>query len=429
MLTGLLFGTMLLLFALSVPVAVALGLAATAALMTMPSVNLEVVVTRMFYGLDSFLILSVPLFLLLGELMESSKITDRLIDFARALVGRMRGGIGHVAVVSNMIVSGISGSGAADAAATGVVLVPAMARAGYPRAFAAALIGSAATIGPIIPPSIIMVVYASIANVSIGRMFIGGLIPGVLMGGCLMLLTAGLARRDDLPRGEPSSLRAVGLATRRASLVLLTPVIVILGIVGGVFTATESAGIACLYALLLGLVVYRTIALSDLPGIVARATLATGRVMFVLATASIFSWILARGGVSDSIANLPMFGADASPWVMLLALNVLLLILGCLMDAIAVLLVITPMILPIALKAGIDPVHLGVVMCVNLSIGLVTPPFGTIMFILAGISGCSIAEFSRHVWKFVLALIVALGVTTYVPEVVLWVPDLLLGPG
>jgi tripartite ATP-independent transporter DctM subunit len=427
MTAAILFSAMLLLFALNVPIGIGLGLAGVAGLLTFPRVGIEVLASRMFYGLDSFLILSVPLFLLLGEIMDRARITERLVAFAEAAVGHLRGGMGHVAIVSNMVMSGISGSGAADAAATGTVLVPAMTRVGFRPSFAAALIGAAATIGPIIPPSIIMVIYASIANVSVGRMFIGGLVPGVLMGLCLMLITAVIARRHDLPRGVRFSATTLTDASRRASLVLLAPVIVIAGIALGVFTATESAGIACAYALALGMLAYRTIALRDLPGIFQRTALATGRVMFVLATASVFSWILARAGAPALVAQLPMFAPEAPAWVVLLSLNLLLLVLGCLMDAIAILLIITPMILPIALKANIDPVHLGVVMSVNLSIGLVTPPFGTVMFILSSIARCSIAAFSSDVWIFVVALLCALLLTTFLPVLVLALPDLLLG--
>jgi tripartite ATP-independent transporter DctM subunit len=423
-----LFGIMLTLFALSVPIPFSLGLAGTAALLTMPRVSLEVIVQRMFFGLDSFLILSVPLFLLLGELMEASRITDRLVNFAQALVGRLQGGLGHVSIVTNMLMAGISGSGTADAAATGVVLIPAMVKAGYSPPFAAALLGAAATIGPIIPPSVIMIVYASISGVSIARMFVGGVIPGVLMGACLMAITAMVARRQQLPAGQWLGAMELFRSTLRASLVLMMPLIIVGGILGGVFTATESSAIGCLYALLIAIPVYRTLGFRDLVGVFRRTALTTGKVMFVLATVSVFSWILARAGISAQLARLPVFGEGSPPWLILLALNVLLLVLGCLMEAIAILLIITPMILPIAVRAGIDPVHLGVVMSLNLSIGLITPPFGSIMFVVCGISRCSIPQFTREVGPFVALLIVSLGLVTYIPSLVLFLPAWLLGP-
>lgn len=429
MLTLVLFGVMLTLFALNVPIPFSLGLAAAAALLSLPGVTLEVIVQRMFFGLDSFVILSVPLFLLLGELMEASRITDRLVDFAQVLVGRLRGGLGHVSVVTNMLMAGISGSGTADAAATGVVLIPAMTKAGYGGPFSAALVGAAATIGPIIPPSIIMIIYASISTVSVARLFIGGVVPGLIMGASLMVVTALIARRRRIPSGEWANLREVLRATLRASLVLVMPLIIVGGILGGVFTTTESAGIGCLYALLLSVLVYRTVSLKDLPPIFRRAALSTGKVMFVLATASAFSWILARGGVPAQLTRLPFFGDAARPWQVLLALNVLLLILGCLMEAIAILLIVTPMILPIAARAGIDLVHLGVVMSFNLTIGLITPPFGSIMFVVCGIGRCTITEFAREALPFIVILILALGLITYVPGLVLVLPNLVMGPG
>jgi C4-dicarboxylate transporter DctM subunit len=427
--TVVLFGVMLTLFALSVPIPASLGLAAIAAIQELGRVTPEVVIQRMFFGLDSFLILAVPLFIMLGDLMVAARITDRLVIFAQAIVGRLPGGLGHVSIVANMLMAGISGSGTADAAATGVVLVPAMERAGYGRALASAIVGAAATIGPIIPPSIIMIIYASIAGQSVARMFIGGIVPGVIMGLAMMVVVAWMAPRRGIGRGEPTSLRQIVVATRQALIVLVMPVIVVGGILGGAFTATESAAVAVAYALVIGLLVMRTVRFVELPGIFKSAALTTGKVMFVLATASGFSWILARAGAPQQLAQLPMFGADAPPWMILLAINIVLLILGCVMEAIAILLITVPMILPIALKAGIDPVHLGVVMSFNLTIGLITPPFGSIMFVMCGISRVSIYEFSREALPFIVILVATLVLITYVPETILFLPDLVMGKG
>ena len=429
MVTIVLFGVMLLLFAISMPIPASLGLAGLAAIQELGRVSPEIIVQRMFYGLDSFLILAVPLFIVLGDLMVATKITDRLVRFAQSLVGALPGGLGHVSVVANMLISGISGSGTADAAATGVMLVPAMEKAGYGRALAAAIIGSAATAGPIIPPSIIMVIYASIAGVSVARMFVAGILPGIIMGVGMMLLVAWIARRRGIGAGTKSSVREVVDSTREATVVLAMPVIVVGGILIGAFTVTESAAIAVVYALVVGVFFYRTIKVQELPGIFMSATLTTGKVMFILATASAFSWILARAGAPQQLAELPMFNAQAPAWLILLTLNIVLLFLGCLMEAIAILLIITPMILPIALKAGIDPLHLGVVMSFNLSIGLITPPFGSIMFVMCGISRVSIWEFSKEAWPFILILIATLMLITYVPWTVTILPDLLMGPG
>ena len=423
-----LFGTMLVLFAVGVPIAFSMGISAAIAIAAMPRAGFEVIAQRMFFGLDSFVILSVPLFLLLGELMDQARITDRLVGFAHALVGRLRGGLAHVSIVTNMILSGISGSGTADAAATASVLLPAMHKNGYSMRFAAAVIAAGATVGPIIPPSIVMLIYASVANVSIGRMFLGGIVPGVIMGLTLMAVTAVIARKRNFPRGEKPTINGIITATRRASLVLITPLIVIVGIVGGVFTATESAAVACVYALLLGLVIYRTVPFRVLPEIVLRTAWTTGKIMFVFSTASIFSWILARGGVSSQLAEISFLSDASNPWLMLMTLNVLLLILGALMDSIAIVVIITPMFLPFALAAGIDPVHLGVMMTLNISIGLITPPVGGILFVLCALTKLSMVALTRELLVYIVALLVPLLLITYIPQLVLFVPDLLMGP-
>jgi tripartite ATP-independent transporter DctM subunit len=430
MVAAVLFGTMLLLFALSVPIPAALAFAAMAAIQTFGHVNFGVLIQRMFFGLDVFVILAVPLFIFLGELMLAAKITDRLVEFTQAFVGRLPGGLGQVAVVSNMLMAGISGSGTADAAATGVVLVPAMTRAGYGRGLAAALVGAAATIGPIFPPSIIMIVYASVAGVSIARMFVAGLLPGLLMGVALMVLIAVIARRQKIGvDGPPLSIRTMATATWRALLVLVMPMLVIGGILGGVFTPTESASVACIYGLFLALAIFRTVRLPDLPRLFGNAALTTGKVMFVLATASAFSWILARADAPRQLAELPIFSSHAAPWLIMTGLDVLMLLLGCVMEAIPILLIIVPMILPVAVKAGIDPIYLGVVMAANLSIGLVTPLIGSVTFVMCGISRVPLLEFGRQSLPFMAVLIIGLLVITYVPAIALFLPNLLLGPG
>ena len=428
MVAAVLFGAMLLLFALGVPIAMALGLAGVAGVTELGNAGFSVVMQRMFYGLDSFVILAVPLFMFLGELMLAARITERLVEFAQAFVGRLPGGLGQVAVVSNMLMAGISGSGTADAAATGVVLVPAMTASGYARPLAAALVGCAATIGPIFPPSIIMIVYASVAGVSIARMFLAGVVPGLFMGLALMIIIAIKARRGGIGAdGPPLSGRTMARATWRALPVLGMPMLVIGGILGGVFTPTEAASVACIYGLLLGLVVYRTVRLRDLPALFGAAALTTGKVMFVLATASAFSWILARAGAPRQLAALPIFAAGTPSWVIMTGLDLLLLTLGCVMEAIPILLIITPMFLPIAAKAGIDPIYLGVIMAANLSIGLITPLIGSVTFVMCGISRVPLLEFGRQSLPFVAILLVGLLVITYLPSMVLFLPNLLLG--
>jgi tripartite ATP-independent transporter DctM subunit len=421
-----LFAAMLVLIVIGVPIAIGIGAASAITLMIgAVRANLEVIPARMFYGLDSFLILSVPLFLLLGDVMERAGITSRLVDFAYALVGRWHGAMGHVTIVTNVFMSGISGSGAADAAATGVALMPALERSGFSRAFGAALVAASATVGPIIPPSIIMVIYASITGVSVGDLFLAGFIPGFLMSGLLMVAVFLIARRNPRAASTMEPIPKPIPALRRASLVLIAPLIVVIGIAGGVFTATESAAVACAYAMVLGLFVYRTVKPGDLLGIISTSALNSSKVMLIVAAASVFSWVMTRAGVGEVVAALPLFSGDSPPWMMLLALNVALLILGCFMDAIAILLIVTPVIQPIAMRAGIDPIHLGILMSVNLSIGLITPPFGTAMFVLLGIAKIDMLQFARAVWPLILILILALLLITYIPDISLILPRLL----
>jgi len=426
MLSLVLFSGLLILLSLNVPIAFAMGIAGTAVVMILERVNLEIIVQRMFYGVDSFVLVAVPLFMFLGEVLQESGIAERLLKFVQSLVGHVRGGLGHVTILSEMVLSGITGSGSADAAAAGAVMIPAMIQAGYQPAFAAALLGSAAVLGPIIPPSIIMVVYGSLAGVSVGRLFVGGLVPGVLVAGYIMVVIAIIARREQWPRISRPTLASVLRNTGPALLVILAPVIIIGGILMGVFTATESAAVGCVYSLLIGLGIYRTVRPRQLWAIFERTLLASGKVMFIVSTAYIFSWILAREGVAAEMAQLPVFSDVSRPWLILLTLNIALLVLGCLMEAIAILLIITPIMLPITTAAGIDPVHLGVLMTVNLSIGLITPPVGVVMYIVCSISKVSIPEFTLKVWPFLAALVVALLLITYVPALVTALPDALM---
>lgn len=426
MVSLILFGGMLVLLSLGTPIPFAIGAVGVAAILSLQRVNLEIIVQRMFYGIDSFVLLAVPLFLFLGEVMQESQITERIVRFVQSLIGHVRGGLGHVSIITNMVMAGISGSGTADAAATGAVLIPAMAKAGYSTPFAAALVGAAATIGPIIPPSVFMIVYGSLGHVSIARLFIGGAVPGTIMGLFLMAVVAFSGRREQWPRHPKPTPATIVASTWAALLVLLMPVIIAGGIMGGVFTPTESAAVGCAYGLLLGTAVYRSVGLRQLGGILERSLLSSAKIMFIISTSYIFSWILSREGVPAKVAALPFFSDTSKPWLILLALNILLLILGCLMEGIAILIIATPLILPIAQAAGIDLVHLGVVMAINLAIGLITPPVGSIMYVVCSIGKISISDFARNVWPLLVALIVLLLLITYIPQLVTALPDALM---
>ena len=412
--------------ALGAPVAVAMGITGAVAVAMLGDLPLEVIAQRFVTGVDSFPLLAVPFFILAGALMNTGGTTQRLVGFANALVGRFTGGLGHVTVVSNMIMAGMSGSAAADAAGTGSVLIPAMVRSGYSRAFSAALTAASSTIGPIIPPSIPFVVFGVLASVSIGRLFLGGAIPGVLMGIYLMAAVYIISKRRGYARGEKPSARQVWAAFLEAIPALILPVIIIWGIVGGVVTPTEASVLAVLYALFLGVVVYRELTWKSLWDIFGEAALTTASVMFIVAASALLAWVMTREGAGPALVRF-VTSVSTDPFVVLLVLNVLLLILGCFLETLSLMILLVPVLMPLIRTLGIDPVHFGVMFTLNLMIGLITPPVGMSMFIACRIANIQIVEFAREVWPFVIALIGVLLVVTYFPSVVLFLPNLVMG--
>jgi C4-dicarboxylate transporter DctM subunit len=419
------FVLMLLFFAAGVPVAWSMALAATLYMGLATPIPLQAIVQRLVGGVDSFPLLAIPFFILAGNLMNTGGVTDRLVAFARVLVGHITGGLAHVVVVTNMIMAGMSGSGVADAAGSGAVLIPAMERAGYGIPFAAAIVGAAGTIGPIIPPSIPFVVFGSMAGVSIGRLLLAGAVPGVLMGIALMAFAAVISRRRGYPRDRKAAWREFGRATLRAIPPLGMPVIILGGIIGGIMTPTESAAAGATYALILGMFVYHEITWRDLPTIIEESTLGTAAVMIIMAAASPFAFMLTLGQAPQKVMG--FFQAwQLSQWQVLLVLNIIVLILGCFMEGMAILIMATPVLMPLVLTAAIDPVHFGVIFVINIMIGTVTPPVGTIMYVVCALGKISISDFAREIWPFLIALIFALFVVTYVPFLSLWLPNLLM---
>jgi tripartite ATP-independent transporter DctM subunit len=414
------------LLAIGAPVAVAMGLTGAVAVFMIGDIPHEVIAQRFITGVDSFPLLAVPFFILAGALMNTGGTTQRLVGFANVLVGRFTGGLGHVNVVSNMIMAGMSGSAAADAAGTGSVLIPAMARAGYSRPFAAALTAAASTIGPIIPPSIPFVVFGVLASVSIGRLFLGGAVPGLLMGLYLMAAVYIISKRRGYARGVPPTRRQVWEAFRDALPALMLPVIIIWGIVGGVVTPTEAAVLAVLYALFLGTVVYRELTWKSIWAMFGEAAMTTATVMFIVAASALLAWVLTRQQAGPALVKL-VTSISTDPTVILLILNVVLLVLGCFLETLSLMILLVPVLLPLIKALGIDPVHFGVMFTLNLMIGLITPPVGMSMFIACRIARIQIVEYAREVWPFVLALVVVLLLVTFFPIVVLFLPNLVMG--
>ena len=420
-----LFIIMLILFALRAPIAWSMAFAAAAYMVLGPQIPLHGMVQRMIGGIDTFPLLAIPFFILAGNLMNTGGITDRLVTLAKTLVGHITGGLAHVSVVANMIMAGMSGSGVADAAGTGSVLLPAMEKARYGKAFSAAIVGAASTIGPIIPPSIPFVIYGSIANASIGRLLLGGAIPGVLMGMMLMIFVYFIAKRRRYPSEARASWAELGKATLRALPPLGMPVIILGGIIGGVMTPTEAAAAGAAYAFILGFFVYKEITLRNLAKVVTDSALSTAAISIIISAAQPFGWVLTIEQAPQTVFAL-FQNINFSQWQLYLALNILFLIVGCFMEGIAVMVMAIPVVMPIIQQAGIDPVHFGVVYTVNSMIGTITPPVGMIMYVVCSLGKVSISEFSREVWPFLIALVIALFLVTYIPALAMWLPNLLL---
>jgi len=421
-----LVGVLLLLIALEFPVAFAMTGASAVYLLLRGDIPLVVVAQRVTVGVDSFVLLAIPFFFLAGELMNQGGITRRLVDLAQSLVGGIRGGLGHVTVVTNMIMAGMSGSSVADAAGTGAVLIPAMERAGYPKIFSAALVGAASTIGPVIPPSIPFVVYGGITGVSVGRLFLGGVVPGVLMGFFLMGAVYVVAQRRGYRAEGWLTLSEALRNIWRAIPVMLFPVIILGGIFSGVVTPTEAAVVAVVYAVFLSVPFYRELRLGGLVKVLTIVAGNTAKITFIIASASLYGWLLAREGVPQLFTNF-FLSISQEPWVILLMVNILLLILGCLMETTAILVILTPVLMDLITKVGIDPVHFGVVFTLNLMIGLLTPPVGMTLYVMVSLAEVSVADFTRECAIFMLALLVVLILITYIPGLVTFLPQLVMG--
>ena len=421
--TFLLLGSTLLLFAIGMPVAFAMVVSAGAALLSLGNVPLMVLPQRIVTGADSFPLMAIPLFLLAGNLMIGGGLTDKLSRFATAMVGHFRGGLAQVNVVNSMVMGGMTGSAIADAVSDCKILVPVMVKSGYSARFAAALSGATAVIAPIIPPSIPFLIYGSIAGVSIGQLFLGGAIPGILMGVYLMVAVNVIARRRNFPRGERPTLRGIVHALRVSGPPLMLPVIILGGILAGVFTPTEAGAVAVVYALVLTMVFYRSLGAADIPKILLETGVQAGVIMLVIAAASPFSWLLAREQVGQAVVQLLAHIGD-NKILFLLVLNVVLLVLGMFLDATAILIIVVPVLVPVFAALGLDPVHMGVMVVMNLMIGMVTPPFGLVMYVVCDILKVTITDFTRELWPFLLALVAILLTITYVPELVLFLPKL-----
>jgi C4-dicarboxylate transporter DctM subunit len=416
----------LLLLFVGVPVAVSMAIASIAAIAFGTDLPMVVVGQRMLVILDSFPFLALPFFVAAGVFMDRGGITQRLVDFSAIFVGRITGGLAQVLIGTNLVMSGVSGAATADCAATGSVLIPALTRAGYSAAFASALTAAAATVGPIIPPSIMFVIYGAITNVSIGALFLGGVIPGFLMGLYLMIAAYVISKRRGYPKMVTPPWREVIRITIGALPALLMPVLVLGGIVGGVFTPTEAGAVAAVFCFLISTCVYRNLKFSEVPALLLETGVLTASVMLIVSAASLIGWILARERVPDLLV-VSFMQWTTSPVVFLACINVFLLLLGFFFEAVSLLILITPVIMPLVHNYGIDPVHFGVMMCLNLTLALIHPPIGMNMFIVCAIGKVSVRDYTREVIPFLIVLILALICVTYIPSLVLYLPHLFGG--
>jgi len=414
-------GVWLVAILLGLPLFVSMGLAAFA-FVIFGGLSPSIVPQKMAQAINSFPIVAAPLFILMGNILGAAKLTDRIVRFATSLVGALRGGYAHASILSSMIFAGMVGSAVADAAGTGAVEVRAMKKAGYRPETAAAISAAAATIGPIIPPSLPMVIYGVSADASIGRLFLAGVIPGVLMGLSLMTLVAIIAPRQGLRRHAFGGMREIWAAFKDSVWALLAPVILLGGMFSGVFTPTEAAAVADLYALFLGFVVYRTLRVKDIPAILINTAETTGIVMVLVMVAGALGWCMSISRIPQTVAP-ALVAAIHQPLVFLFATNIILLVVGCFMEALAAMLILIPILVPAAVSFGIDPVQFGLIMIFNLILGTIHPPIGVVLFVMSRIAEVTFEQISRAILPWLVPLLIVLVAITVWPPLTLWLPS------
>lgn len=386
--------------------------------------DLVLLYRNVYNGMDSFPLMAIPFFMLAGELMNRGGITLRLVEFAQALMGHLRGGLAHVNVLSSILFAGLSGSAVADVSALGSMLIPAMEKQGYRRRFAAAITAASSVIGPIIPPSGIMIIYAYVMGESVAALFLAGIVPGILVGLGLMIMIAFMGERWQLP---PATTRASwgrrGQATLKAFFPLMTPVIILGGILGGVFTPTEAAAVAVGYAIVIGLFVMRSLRLAELPDVLIRSGLTSAVVLLIVGAAMAFKTVASLAHTPELLAGI-MLSLSDNPLVLLFLINILLFVVGMFLDAGPAIIILGPILGPIFTDLGVDPVHFAIIMAVNLTVGLATPPMGLVLFVTASVSGLKVDQVVRGIAPMLIVHVIVIFLITYVPAISLTVPRL-----
>lgn len=420
---AIIFVTFVVLLLLNVPIAYSLGLSGMAYIIFSGGLGLTSFVSIMVNGLDSFPLLAVPFFILAGAIMDAGGISRRIVDFASALVGPVRGGLAMVAVISCAFFAALSGSGIATTAAIGAIMIPEMAKAGYNKVFSAALIAASGCLGPIIPPSIPMVLFGASTDTSVTALLIGGLLPGILLAVLLMIFVYFYAKKRNIGGGGVFSLRAIWRSFLGAIPALLVPIIILGGIYSGKFTPTEAAAIAVVYSVLVGTFVYREATLKKLKAALIDSSTQVGTFLLIAACAVFFARMLTMEQFHQIVQNFALSVTD-SKIVILVILNIIMLMLGCLMDTTPIILVFAPILLPIAVSFGVSPVHFGVLMCINLAIGLITPPVGISLYVAAGQAQVHFSQILKNIWAPLLMLLAGLMIITYWPAIVTILPRL-----
>lgn len=420
-----LFGVLAIMLVLNVPISISLGIASVIALLTgETNTSLVVVVQRMFTSIDSFPFMAVPFFILSGDLMERGGISKRLIRFAQVVLGKLPASLSIITTMSSAFFGAISGSNPATVAAIGGIMIPNMEKAGYPKDRAAAIAAASGTLGVVIPPSISMVTYAIIASVSIGTMFLAGFVPGLLLAVAIIFVSIVTVRRFEARYEEKITVGLIFKSLIDAIWALFMPVIILGGIYGGIFTPTEASAVAVVYSFIVAMFIYKELKLKDVPGILTKAATSTAIVLFTVALSSPFSWLMTSANIPTTIAG-AILSAFSSKYIILFLINAILLFLGMFLETQSIILLMTPMLLPLANTLGLHPVALGIIMVINTSIGMITPPMAINLFVAGNLARLSIGEISKRIVPFLLAEIAVLMLITYIPDIIMWLPNLL----
>ena len=420
------FALLIALMLTGMPISISLGLTVLTFLFTMTDVPLESVALKLFTGIEKFEIMAIPFFILAGNFLTHGGVAKRMIRFATAVVGHLHGGLALGGVVACALFAAVSGSSPATVVAIGSILLPAMVKQGYPKKFGVGVIGTAGALGILIPPSIVMVIYAVSTNSSIGRLFIAGIVPGMLLAVLLMFVTWVVAKMRNYPRMKRASLKEVWASFRESVWGLFLIVVVIGGIYAGIFTPTEAAAMSAAYAFFVSVFVYKDLTLKQVPKVLLDSANLSAMILYIITNAVLFSFLLTSEQIPQAI-SVWINEMGLSPWMFLVVVNILLLIAGNFMEPSSILLITAPILFPVAMKLGIDPIHLGIIMTVNMEIGMITPPVGLNLYVASGISGMGLTETTKACAPWILVMIAFLLLITYVPIISLWLPNLLMG--